>query len=77
MSSVCIEDTRVAPSGTVRLLDIREQAVTGTPSQSVVVLVPVRIWPTWPDRPVDTLHRFHNFIDIHIYYLEMLQELLV
>jgi hypothetical protein len=29
MSLDCIENTGVAPSGTVRLLDIREQAVTG------------------------------------------------
>jgi hypothetical protein len=29
MSLACIENTGVAPSGTVRLLDIREQAVTG------------------------------------------------
>jgi hypothetical protein len=30
MSLACIENTGVAPSGTVRLLDIREQDVTGT-----------------------------------------------
>lgn len=34
MSLACIENMGVAPSGTVRLLDIREQDVTGTPSQT-------------------------------------------
>lgn len=32
MNLACIENTGVAPSGTVRLLDIREQAVTGLES---------------------------------------------
>ena len=40
MSLVCIENTVVAPSGTVRLLDIRKQAVTGN-SDSVS-------WSIWP-----------------------------
>ena len=39
VSLACIENTGVAPSGTVRLLDIREQGVTG------LVRVSWRIWP--------------------------------
>ena len=39
VSLACIENTGVAPSGTVRLLDIREQGVTG------LVRVSWCIWP--------------------------------
>jgi hypothetical protein len=57
MSLACIENMGVAPSGTVRLLDIREEAVTGKPPSQSAVFGPVRTWPTWATHTLQQRHR--------------------